>query len=114
MNNTILTFIKELSFSTKIRAVASALGLSYQNVRSIDRLEQALASQPQKFVVDLEAGEDAFSAIQLARSLVPDVQIFAYYPHVERALGERAEKLGALVLPRSKFMGDLERVLTAR
>ncbi|MBX7145502.1 MAG: hypothetical protein K1X79_13715 [Oligoflexia bacterium] len=113
MSGVLLSFIKDLAFSSKLRAVTQELGIEHQNVRALERWETSLAQTPRTIVIDLGLGEEALSALQAARLLAPQVRVLAFFPHVETELGERATALGAEVMPRSRFMRQLAELIAA-
>jgi len=110
---TIIAFLNDLLFETKIRSTGQAIGADLRIVRSIAELRSALAAAPAMLIIDLNncGGQDA-EAITLAKSTTPAPRVIAYVSHVDHDLAQRASLAGAdEVMPRSRFTTVLPHLL---
>jgi DNA-binding NarL/FixJ family response regulator len=106
----------DLIFTSKIVGAARARGLTLLAARSADALvELARRSPPACAIVDLDnPGLDLPGLIQALSGIVPRPRVVAYGPHVSAELLRDARAAGCdPVLPRSKFVEQLERDLPA-
>ena len=111
----ILSLIRDLIFSSKLRAAASELGHDVISVRTLDQLSEAITSPDIKLVViDLGCGAfDPFSAIEQIRGSAPHLKLIAFYSHVEVELAERAGKISGLDLfTRSQFSMNVSEIIS--
>lgn len=105
--------VRDLIFETKIKSTAQSLGISATTVRSATQLSSLLGGgNIGLIIVDLNsAGQEAFSAIQLAKAAA-GVRVIAYVSHVDVELASKAQEAGAdEVMPRSRFTTQLPALL---
>ena len=106
----------DLLFSTKITGTAKALAQTYLVVRTLEKLEQALAQVPAeaRLIVDLNTTSvDPVAAVAQARAQVPSLRIVAFVSHVQAELAAAARAAGAdRVLARSAFVNELPTLLS--
>ncbi len=109
MARSVLVFVSDLIFSTRITAAARDVGVPAKVVRRLDDLAAQLGTgQHDLLLVDLNAEGDPLAAIEAARQATEPPRIMAYVSHVEVELAEAARRIGAdLVLPRSAFVARL-------
>lgn len=115
----ILYVCADLLWATRIKSTAEAVGVAARPVRSLEMLEARLAdSDVRALVVDLEAGELAFSCIERLRGEAASdderlVRIMVFGPHVAADQFERARTAGAdRAVARGTFAARLPEVLT--
>ncbi len=110
-----LLLCRDLIFTTKVRATAQALGFHIQVAGDAQAVQSAIETLcPQVIFIDLTAGElVAPQALSDYLKLAgPDVWFVAFGPHVEEAALAAAKAAGCqVVLPRSKFAGDLPKLM---
>lgn len=110
-----LLLCRDLIFTTKVKGTAEALGYHIQVAGDVRTAQSAIESLcPQVVFIDLTAGEIASSQSLSSyfKLAGPDVWFVAFGPHVEEEALVAAKAAGCqVVLPRSKFAGDLPRLL---
>lgn len=110
-----LLLSRNLIFTTKVLGTAHALGYHIQVAGDTQSAQLAIERLcPQVVFVDLTAGElVAHQTLSGYLKLAgPDVWFVAFGPHVEEAALTAAKAAGCqVVLPRSKFAGDLPRLM---
>lgn len=114
MGDAVLVLCPDMIFATKIFTTAKALSITAQGVRSIEALQEKIATGNYRLlVVDLNAnGVDAIAAVRAAKATPQCPPIVAFLSHVQVELAKAAEEAGAdRVMPRSAFSGKLEDVL---
>jgi hypothetical protein len=110
-----LLLCRDLIFTTKVTGTAQALGYHIQvagDARSAQSVIESLC--PRVIFIDLTAGElVSLQALSDYFKLAgPDVWFVAFGPHVEEEALATAKAAGCqVVLPRSKFAGDLPRLM---
>lgn len=119
-------FASDLVWATRIKGLASDLGIEARPVRSIEMLDARLAdSRVRGLVVDLDAPETALALIERLRTWERHraeqdgnnaesalIRVVAFGPHVETASLEMARRLGAdVVMTRGGFHQRLPEVL---
>lgn len=100
----------DLLFSTKITGTAKALQKPFVVVRTLEKLQAALAEFPQAtFIVDLGTTVvDPIAAIATAKQAAPAVKVVAFVSHVDVERATAARVAGAdRVLARSGFVNEL-------
>jgi CheY-like chemotaxis protein len=112
-----LVLSDDLVFMSRISATAQAAGLSVRQARTPEAL-LALARQsaPQGIILDLQnPGLDLPALLAELRAICsPMPRVVGYGSHVEAELLRAAREAGCnLVLPRSKFVKDLDRDLAS-
>ena len=107
-----VVFIRDMIFESKISATARSLGVELSVVRQANDLPAVLERHgPGLMIVDLGC-PDALEAIAVAAAHSPRPRILAYVSHVEVELANAAAEKGAdEVLPRSRFVNELPRLL---
>jgi CheY-like chemotaxis protein len=104
----------DLIFTSRITGTAHDLGLSMKSARSPEALH-ALAQQQAPCCVILDLSNPGLSIADTVRRLrdgATKVCIIAYGSHVDTATLRAAREAGCdLVLPRSKFIEELPRLL---
>jgi CheY-like chemotaxis protein len=107
----------DLIFTSRVVGTARALGLTVRAARSAGELE-ALAREEAPACVILDLAHPGLEVADLLRRLgaacTPRPRVAGYGPHVEAATLHAARAAGCdPVLPRSKFIEDLPRLLAA-
>jgi CheY-like chemotaxis protein len=106
---------RDLIFTTKIQGTARSLGYRIEVVHDVSNARVEIESlRPRVILIDLTAGElSGAAAMSDYVSLAgPETWVVAFGPHVEVEALARAKAAGCqVVLPRSKFAGDLPRLL---
>jgi CheY-like chemotaxis protein len=105
----------DLLFASRITAVAAGLGLTVTQARSLDALEDIARQQPPACVL-VDLAQPGLSVPELIRRLqavsAAMPLVVAYGSHVDAAGLRAARAAGCdLVLPRSKFVEELPRLL---
>jgi CheY-like chemotaxis protein len=106
----------DLIFSSRIGGAARAQGLTLVVVRSAaELLDSARRTAPRCVIIDLDnPGLDVQALVDEVALLNPRPRVVAYGPHVNAALLHDARVAGCNpVLPRSKFVEELENSLPA-
>ena len=110
-----LLLCRDLIFTTKVMGTAKALGYHVQVAGDVRSAQSAIETLcPRVIFIDLTAGElVAPQALSHYLKLAgPDVWFVAFGPHVDEAALAAAKAAGCqVVLPRSKFAGDLPRLM---
>jgi CheY-like chemotaxis protein len=108
-----LLLCDDLLFTSRITATARALGLEVTPIRDAESLlQQAITSRPKCVLIDLHnPGLDIDELLsRLAGESKPTVVAFG--SHVDTETLKKARAAGCdLVLPRSKFVEDLDKEL---
>jgi DNA-binding NarL/FixJ family response regulator len=110
-----ILFCRDLIFTTKIQRTALELGYQIVVIGEVSKARSEIESiHPRLVLIDLAAG-DLSSASSLSEYVAvagPETWLVAFGPHVESESLARARNAGCqVVLPRSKFAGDLPRLL---
>jgi DNA-binding NarL/FixJ family response regulator len=106
---------RDLIFTTKVQRTALDLGYQIVVIGEVLKARSEIESvHPRLVLIDLTAND--LSAASLLREYVtvagPETWVVAFGPHVEAETLARARAAGCqVVLPRSKFAGDLPRLL---
>jgi hypothetical protein len=110
-----LLLCRDLIFITKVTGTAQALGYQIYVAGDIRSAQLAIERLcPRVIFIDLTAGDlAAVPALSEYLKLAgPDVWFVAFGPHVEEEALAAAKAAGCqAVLPRSKFAGDLPRLM---
>ncbi len=109
----VLYLASDLLWATRIKSTADALGVPCRPARTMDMLCARLADSPVKaLILDLEAGETAFTMLAHVRPARPDVRVVVFGPHV-MADQLRAAQVGGAdqVLARGAFSERLPELL---
>lgn len=117
MSTHTIALVSDLMFSSKITATANSVGASVAVVRTLDQLDNELASNPATMVmIDLETTEaDPIEAIAHCVNAQPKPRVIAFGPHVNVDLLTKASQAGADdVMPRGAFTANLQQLLTAQ
>jgi DNA-binding NarL/FixJ family response regulator len=105
----------DLLFASRITATARALGLTIRPARSVQALcDLAQQVAPTCVLVDLSHSglNIAYLVARLRETVSPMPRVVAYGSHVDTATLRTARDAGCdPVLPRSKFVDDLEHAL---
>jgi hypothetical protein len=110
-SHTGILLCRDLIFTTKVQGTAQALGYHLVVISDVLSAKSAIGSlHPQVIFIDLTAG--TLSDPDVVRDYVklagPDVWLVAFGPHVEEEALANAKAAGCqVVLPRSKFAGNL-------
>jgi DNA-binding NarL/FixJ family response regulator len=103
-----------LIFTSRIVGTARGSGLNLLAARSAEGLvELARRSLPRCAIVDLDnPGLDLPALLHSLKEIAPRIRVVAYGPHVDAERLRAARAAGCdLVLPRSKFVEELEKEL---
>lgn len=110
---TVLLVGGDLMATSRLLDASSRAGVTFDSA-SVDEFRARLRdTRPSLVVIDLDQGrERALTELQAARDegSLPE-RVVGYYSHVDRALGEAAEKAGCEAWPRGKFWSSLEQLL---
>jgi DNA-binding NarL/FixJ family response regulator len=104
----------DLIFTSRIVGTARGLGLSLLAGRTAESLvELARRSPPRCAILDLDnPGLDLPALLHSLKEIAPGLRVVAYGPHVDAERLRAARAAGCdLVLPRSKFVEQLEKEL---
>lgn len=108
---TVLGWVPNLMFSTRIGEVASTLGGLVTLVSSNEELEEKLDIHPSLIILDLTAVEPGWKEA-VAKAKAAGVPVLAYGPHVDVEALEAATEAGCdEVFANSKFRIDLPNIL---
>ena len=110
----VFVLTRELTFSSRIRESASALGMSVKVVRSIESMRVALTeSGPfNRVIVDLSTIQMTELPELTALSQLPTTNVIAVGAHVQRELLGAVESIGRIaVYTRSEFVAQLPLLL---
>lgn len=113
MSESIIAFVTDLIFATKIRSTAESLGIQVNWVRDPEALAGCLTETAYKTaIIDLDADGDPLEAIRATRRVKCPPRTIAYASHVRKDLFAAAENAGAdMVMPRSAFSAELPNLL---
>lgn len=113
---TVLAYITDLFFQSKVAETAKQSGAKLQLIRSLYELFPALEKKPEMVLIDLEAdGIDGPALISQLKGSYPDLRVVAYAAHVRKGLLEQARESGAdLVFARSQFTEELPGLLSPK
>ena len=110
-----LLLCRDLIFTTKVTGTAQALGYHMQVASDTRSAQSAIKTLcPQVIFVDLTAGELVASGAlgEYIKLAGPQIWFVAFGPHVDEEALAMAKAAGCqVVLPRSKFAGDLPRLM---
>jgi CheY-like chemotaxis protein len=112
----IIAFVDDMFFVAKIRAAAQAGGCEVESVRSLERLEKAIADSTSLVIVDLNS--DRLNPIQTIETLksspaTKGIPIVGFLSHVQVDLKQAAERTGCdYVIPRSMFSMKLAEIVS--
>jgi FixJ family two-component response regulator len=110
MSGVVIVVVDDMFFASKIRAVAEALGVEISFPRNKDALIEK-AREARVVLVDLH--NQKMDPMELAKDL-SGMKLIGFFSHVEVELQRKAVEAGyAQVLPRSAFVRDLPKILTA-
>ncbi len=106
---------RDLIFTTKVQRTALDLGYQIVVIGEVLKARSEIESiHPRLVLIDLTAG-DLSAASSLSEYVTvagPETWLVAFGPHIESETLARARAAGCqVVLPRSKFAGDLPRLL---
>lgn len=105
--------IKDLMLRSRVKEWASQSGVSNIHfLRSPEEVPSAL-TDCNHLVIDLNLVQDSLDAlVKSIREAAPGTKITGFGSHVDKELHSEAKALGLdVVLPRSKFFGDIGRWL---
>jgi hypothetical protein len=106
----VVTYIRDLMFGSKIDALLAQLGRTNKKIRSSSELDAVVScGDVSAAVLNLAIpGDDVFTAAELL--IARKIPVYGYFPHVETALAERAQRCGITEIhPRGAILGVLER-----
>ena len=110
--HTVVAFLHDMIFESKIGSTARSLGVGLMVVRSAGDLPGELErTRPALLIVDL-ASPGALEAIKTAAGHAARPRVIAYVSHVDEELAKSGLDVGAdEVMPRSRFANELPRLL---
>ena len=110
---TILAYITDLFFESKMTQTAQEVGAKLKVVTSIYKFLPEIAEGPTLVVIDLNAeGISPSSLIAQVKQRNPNLPLLVYGDDDQEEMIERAKRAGAdWVLPRSKYAEHLAEVL---
>ena len=110
---TVVTFIRDLMFGSKVDSVLASLGCTVRKARSFADIESAVKEQGEIAAAVLNLGIPGEEVFQAATLLISKgVPVFAYYPHVETNLRDKALECGVKeAYPRGAILDVLEKQL---
>jgi len=112
----IIVAVDDLLFSSKIRETARHAGAELMFARTPDAvLREARERRPPLVIFDLNA--DRIQPIPTIQALRQDpdlagIRLVGFVSHVRTDIIEAARAAGAEVMPRSRFVAELEQLLT--
>jgi CheY-like chemotaxis protein len=109
----VLALVDDLFFQAKLVETAKQLGVQLRTCATPDALLAEFGKDaPRLVVVDLNARNDPFAAIERLQASGQDIPLLGFFSHVQVDLAERARAAGCSnVIPRSKFVRDLATIL---
>jgi len=113
-SKSVVVWVSDLIFETKIRSTAQSLGVALSTVRNMASLTAELdRARASLVIVDLNAsGADPIVVVAAAKAHAARPRVIAFVSHVDADLALRAQAAGAdEVLPRSRFTVELPRIL---
>ena len=111
---TLLAVVSDLLIEVRIQAAAQQQRLTVTTASAEEAAALIAAAGPVLVVTDLAVTRDRIGELQAA-ARKEDVEIVAYYPHVDSALRTAALAAGVEhIYPRSRFLRDLPKILAAR
>jgi DNA-binding NtrC family response regulator len=109
-NKMVVYLVRDLLFTSKIKASADALGVPMKGVRTVADLAAA-AKDAQLAIIDLRLPE-AFDAIAAVRAAAPDLPTVGFLDHEQVDRMQEAEQRGfTRVLAKGKFSTELPKML---
>ncbi len=111
---TIVAYVTDLFFESKLSQTAQAVGAKMKVVSNLYKFLPELQASPTLVVIDLNAeGISASSLIAQVKQKNPSLPLLVYGDDEQEELIEQARHAGAdWVLPRSKFAENLAKVLS--
>jgi CheY-like chemotaxis protein len=110
MSRRVVAVVDDMFFASKIRAVAEAVGVEVSFPRTKEALIEKVR-EAQLILVDLH--NQRFDPVDVAQEL-RGIPIVGFFSHVETELQRTALAAGFdQVLPRSVFVRDLPKILSA-
>lgn len=111
-----LLLCADLLFTSKVTGTGKAMGAPVRVFPAVEPLLAAIGPSTGLVLVDLSqpASTSAGDLERLKRALPPSAKLVAYGSHVDAARLDEARSAGCdLVLPRSRFVEELGRLLGA-
>lgn len=111
-----VALIDDLFFHAKVAETARLVGVELKIFSAAQPMLAEMEKETPKLVLlDLNAREDAISAIGAAKQMQPpgaEIPVIAFLSHVQTELAERARAAGCQeVMPRSLFTRNLATIL---
>jgi CheY-like chemotaxis protein len=109
----VLALVDDLFFQAKLVETAKQLGVQLRTCTTPDALLAEIGKDsPRLVVIDLNARNDPFAAIERLKATGQDIPLLGFLSHLQVDLAERARAAGCSdVIPRSKFTRDLATIL---
>ena len=112
---TVVVYVEDLMFGSKVREAAAALGLEARSARSQAALLEACRGGASLVVIDLDARRSepvaAIAALRADPALAA-LPVVGFFSHVHEDRAEQARLAGcSQVLTRGAFVRDLPRLL---
>jgi CheY-like chemotaxis protein len=112
--SSVIAFMDDLMFLSRIRATAAAQGIAVTTVRSVPALVAACGQGASLVLVDLDSRLPAIEAIAAVKAEpgLTDLPVVGFFSHVEVERAQEARAAGCTwALPRSAFVRQLEGLL---
>jgi len=108
----VVALVDDLFFQAKLTETARLAGVNVELVATGEALLAAAADHPRLVLVDLNARQAPFEAIERLCNSGNAPRVIGFFSHVQTDLAERARSAGCTqVLPRSKFTANLADIL---
>jgi hypothetical protein len=113
--NPIYIVVADLFFRSKIRTVAEAAGVMAHFARSFDELQTALAAADVRANIIVDLNDRSLRPLEfLPRLAQAGHRLLGFVSHVEVMTTNAAREAGCTVLPRSKFVENLPKILAGQ
>lgn len=108
----VIAYMDDLFFQMKLAETAKHLGIEVKVASNPDALLQLLEPLPKLVIVDLNARNQPFAAVERLRAANPALPVIGFLSHVQVDLAAQAKAAGFReVMPRSKFTTRLPEIL---
>lgn len=108
----VIAYMDDLFFQMKLAETAKHLGIEVKVASNPDALLQLLDPLPKLVIVDLNARNQPFAAVERLRAAHPALPLIGFLSHVQVDLAAQANAAGFReVMPRSKFTTHLPEIL---
>src|ERR1700682_4405351 len=108
----VVAYMDDLFFQMKLAETAKHLNVEVKVAATPAALLQLLDPLPKLVIVDLNAQNQPFEAVEQLRAAQPGLRVIVFLPHVKTELAAKAKAAGfEQVMARSQFTKNLPEIL---